>query len=265
MWSRSVQSCTERVFFDPLGDAIRASPSTRTGTTSYKRLLKNGILAQLSDDIRDALLADADRVRLPVGSTFARVGDAVSAAYFPERGLVSVVSEMTTGHQVAVATVGAEGVFGLGSLFRVPQYPHRMIVLVESDGYRVPSDRIRQVFEDSDPFRRALLNHFATRISELMIAVACHRVHSNRQRLARWLLVTVDKAEQPSLDMTHEMLAVMVGGPRHAVTLALNELRVKGGLTHLRGRIEVADASVLRQETCECYDLLRALRTGPRD
>ena len=206
-------------------------------------------------------MGGAERVRLPVGSTFARVGDAVSAAFFPESGLISVVSEMATGHQVAVATVGAEGVFGLGSLFNVPSYPHRMIVLVESDGYRVPSDRLRRVFEDSDLFRRVLLRHFAIRISELMVAVACHRNHSKRQRLARWLLVTIDKSARRSLRVTHEMLAIMIGGPRHAVTVALNELRAKGGLTHLRGTIEIVDPAVLIREACECYGPLQARRT----
>ena len=223
--------------------------------------MNNSILTQLSDGVRDALLEGADRVRLPVGSTFARVGDAISGAYFPECGLISVVSEMATGHRVAVGTVGAEGMFGLGSLFRVPHYPHRMIVIVESEGYRVPSDRLERVFEDSDLFRRVMLKHFATRISELMIAVACHRVHSHRQRLARWLLVTVDKAGQRSLDVTHEMLATMVGGPRHAVTMALNRFRAQGAVRHLRSRIEVVEPSALIQQSCECYELLRAIRT----
>jgi CRP-like cAMP-binding protein len=78
-------------------------------------------------------------------------------------------------------------------------------------------------------------------------------VHSHRQRLARWLLTTTDKARQPWLAITHEALAQLVGGPRHAVTVAVNELRAKGAIVHLRGRIDVFDRSALIAQACECY------------
>ena len=53
--------------------------------------------------------------------------------------------------------------------------------------------------------------------------------------------------------MTHETLALMVGGPRHAVTVALKDLRAKGAIAHLRGRVEIVKRSVLIAEACECY------------
>ena len=78
-------------------------------------------------------------------------------------------------------------------------------------------------------------------------------MHSHRHRLARWLLTTTDKAGQRSLSITHEALAQLVGGPRHAVTVALNELGTKGAIAHLRGRIEILDRRVLMAQACECY------------
>jgi hypothetical protein len=45
----------------------------------------------------------------------------------------------------------------------------------------------------------------------------------------------------------------MVGGPRHAVTVALNQLRRKGAIAHRRGRIDVLRRLVLVEEACECY------------
>jgi len=215
--------------------------------------VKNQILLQLAESDRNTLLEHADHVRLPIGHTLARPGDAISWAYFPDTGVVSVVSEMTTGHQVAVSAVGAEGVIGLASLFGLIQHPHRIVVLVESGGYRVPADRFRRAFQQSEVVRRVTLVHIGHRMSELMIAAACHRVHSHRQRLARCLLMTTDKAGQRSLRVTHETLAQMVGGPRHAVTVALNELRVKGAIAHLRGRIDIVKRSVLVGQACECY------------
>ncbi len=45
----------------------------------------------------------------------------------------------------------------------------------------------------------------------------------------------------------------MVGGPRHAVTVALNELRTKGAVAHLRGRVEILNRDLLIAQACECY------------
>jgi CRP-like cAMP-binding protein len=215
--------------------------------------LKNQILLQLRDGDRDALLDDAEHGRLPVGDTFAGRGDDTSSVYFPETGVISLVSEMKTGHQVAVSAVGSEGVVGLASVLDVPRFPHRVVVLVESEGHRVPANRLRGLFDESEAVRRVMLRYIGQSMTELMVTAACYRVHSHRQRLARWLLMTADKAGLQSLSATHETLAQMVGGPRHAVTRALNELRAKGVIAHLRGRVDIIRRSGLVAEACECY------------
>jgi CRP-like cAMP-binding protein len=149
--------------------------------------------------------------------------------------------------------VGAEGFIGLGALLRIRDYRCSPVTLVPSRGHLVSADRLLQVFRDSDDFRRVVLTYVGGRLGELSIAAACNRAHSHRQRLARWLLVATDKAQQRSLPVTHDALAQMVGGPRHAVTVALNQLRTKGAVAHRRGRIDVLRRFVLVAEACECY------------
>jgi CRP-like cAMP-binding protein len=234
----------------------RQSRSQRRGSRVVpleRPSLNNHILLQLPASERDALLADAECIDLPAGQVVAREGDQISAAFFPDSGVISVVSEMATGHHVAVAAVGSDGVVGVGALLGMRRYTHSLVVLVESRGCRVYSDRLRRLFEEREMLRRATLAHVGRRLVELMTGVACNRVHSHRQRLARWLLTTTDKARQQWLPVTHEALAQMVGGPRHAVTVALSELRAKGALAHLRGRIEVLDRAALIAQACECY------------
>jgi CRP-like cAMP-binding protein len=133
-------------------------------------------------------------------------------------------------------------------------------VLLESRGYRLSADRFRGIFQQSEPLRRVTLAHVGRRMRELRTAAACNRVHSHRQRLARWLLVVTDKAMQQSLPVTHEVLAQLVGGPRHPVTVALNELRAKGAIAHLRGRVDILKRSVLIAQACECYAAAEPLR-----
>jgi CRP-like cAMP-binding protein len=214
---------------------------------------KNKILLQLTPSERHTLLAEAECIRIPAGGTLARPGDEIASIFFPDAGVISVVSEMATGHQVAVAVVGREGLLGVGALLSVRSYTQRLVAVVESHGVRICADRFRSVFECSAPLRRATLHTLGRGFVELTTVAACNRVHSHRQRLARWLLLITDKAGQRSLRITHESLAQMVGGPRHAVTVALNDLRGDGAITYRRGSIDIGKRSVLMAQACECY------------
>jgi CRP-like cAMP-binding protein len=213
----------------------------------------NHLLRQLPQLVRKSLLEEAEYITLPVGQAFARVGDPVTKGYFPEDGLLSLISEMTTGHHVAIAAVGLEGMLGIGAVLGLRHHLCSPVTLVTSHGYLVPAQRLLGVFNDSEDLREVALGYVGGRLTELAITAACHRVHSLRQRLARWLLVATDKLQQRSLLITHDALAQMVGGPRHAVTVALQQLRRQGAIVHRRGQIDVLRPSALIQEACECY------------
>jgi len=229
---------------DPAGDVFSISPGSSSG---------NHILRQLPPAERERLLAACQQVRFQAGSIVARAGDAITSAYFPDSGVICAMNEMTTGHQLAMVAVGREGVIGLGPLFSVSHYPQRLVAVVDSAGCRVPGPLLIEMFQRSGVIRQITLAHVGRMIAELTVTAACHRVHSHRQRLARWLLITTEKAEQRWLQVTHETMAHMVGGPRHAVTMALNDLRAKGAIAHLRGRIAIVKPSVLVKQACECY------------
>jgi CRP-like cAMP-binding protein len=214
---------------------------------------KNHLLLQLPIGVRETLLKDAEYIELPTGPAFARAGDVIAAVYFPDSGLLSLISEMTTGHHLAVAAVGAEGMLGLGVLLGRRHYSCSPVTLVPSRGYLVDADRLLRAFSDRDDVRTIVLAYLGRRVADLSTSAACNRVHSHRQRLARWLLIATEKARQRSLPVTHDTLARMVGGPRHAVTVALNQLRSKGAIAHRRGGVDVLSRLVLVEEACECY------------
>lgn len=174
--------------------------------------LKNKILLELTAGERHALLAEAESIRIPGGTTLARPGDEIASIFFPSAGVISVVSEMATGHQVAVAVVGREGLLGVGAVLSVPSYMQRLVAVVESHGVRICADRFHYVFERSDLLRRATLRTLGRGFVELTTVAACNRVHSHQQRLARWLLLMTDKAGQRSLRITHDPWRRWSGG-----------------------------------------------------
>jgi CRP-like cAMP-binding protein len=224
--------------------------------------LTNRILKHIPDRDRASLLSEAEFIVLRPGQTLASPGEEVGTVYFPDSGVMAWISEMTTGHQVAVALVGAEGLVGISPLLSIPRHTQRVVALLESAGYRIPLAALRRTFEERVAFRSTVLGHIGRQLIEVASLVACARVHSHRQRLARSILTMTDKAGELSLPITHDVLAQVVGGPRHAVTVALNELRSKGAIAHLRGRVDILNRQALVAHACECYPHLRQLITS---
>jgi CRP-like cAMP-binding protein len=177
----------------------------------------------------------------------------VDLGFFPESGAFCWVSDMTTGHQVAVAIVGREGLVGISKVIGLPRHSYRIVSLFDAPGYRVSGDTLRRAFNDSEVFRTEVLSYVGRQLVEISSLVACNRIHSHRRRLARWLLMMADKSGSLSLNITHDVLAQVVGGPRHAVTVALNKLRSGGAIAHERGRVEILDHKQLIGFACECY------------
>lgn len=197
-------------------------------------------------------MADARTIVIRAGQTFASAGEPILSAFFPVSGVLTYVREMTTGHHVSVAAVGREGLVGAPALIGVRRHAYHVVALVDSEGSRIRTDTLRRAFEEREGFRSAALADIGRQWSELASLVACSRVHSHHQRVARWLLMTLDKSRQSSLQLTHDDLARLVGGTRHAVTVVLNTLRRDGAIAHSRGRIDIVDRMRLVRHACEC-------------
>ncbi len=86
--------------------------------------------------------------------------------------------------------------------------------------------------------------------------MACNRLHPLPARLARWLLMTRDRAGD-EFPITHGFMGQMLGVRRAGVTEALQALQRAGALAYGRGRMRVVDRAVLEEASCECYRIIR--------
>jgi CRP-like cAMP-binding protein len=214
----------------------------------------NQILARLPADEYQQVNDIAEPFVFPVEHTVAQPGDPYDAIYFPETGLLSLVNTTETGHNVEIATVGADGVLGAAALLLgIDASPYQVVASVAATGHRLPADAFRRLRRQLPTFEALTLGYIGQMLVGMGRAMACNRFHSVRERAAKWLLVATGKTGRTRMSLTHDFLAQLIGGPRHAVTAAMNELRTASAIRYERGEVEIVDATALAALACECH------------
>jgi CRP-like cAMP-binding protein len=174
--------------------------------------------------------------------------------YFIESGIVSMVASTTTGSSVEVAVVGREGAAGVADALGQQPLPYRLLVQVPGFAYRAPREIIRQHILSCTTLHQLLMDYSQHIVHQLTQSALCNRFHGSVQRLARWLLMTAERADANRFELTHEFVAQMVGAPRSAVSAAASTLRSKGIIEYRRGVLTIRNQKKLHKVACECFD-----------
>ncbi|HEV8261064.1 MAG TPA: helix-turn-helix domain-containing protein, partial [Burkholderiales bacterium] len=90
--------------------------------------------------------------------------------------------------------------------------------------------------------RRVIGAYIFVQYAQVAQTATCGRFHGLDARLARWILLTQDRAGAGHFRLTHELLAQMLG-VRHAwVTMAAGMLQKRHLIQYRRGIIDVLTA-----------------------
>lgn len=213
----------------------------------------NRLLHDLVEKEYSVLAAHLQEVALERGKVLAEAGDSLPHLYFPLEGVLSLVGTTENGATVEVADVGREGMATVSAIFGSRTLPFRLVTKIAGRALRLPTDLVARQLRECGELHARLLGSAESVIVQIAQAAVCNRYHNAKERLARWLLTTADRAESSALPLTHEFISSMVGGPRSAVTEASSELRNSGAIEYSRGLLSIKSHDQLRSESCQCY------------
>jgi CRP-like cAMP-binding protein len=226
-------------------------------SSAQRRIVANRILSSLPSKDYERILPDLKAVPLKFRISLHEPGDKMPYVYFPNTGVISMLTVMENGAAVEIATIGNEGMADLFVFLGLEESDSRLLIQVAGSAMRMESVRFRERVEQI-PSLRALLGYYSVALFALVAqSAACNRMHPMVQRCARWLLMTHDRVDAATFPMTHDFLSEMLGVRRPSVSVAAEALRGAGLITYHRGKVTVLDRPGLEAASCACYRLIR--------
>jgi len=213
----------------------------------------NRLVSALSTEDRDYFLSKSTLIELTLGEVLSEPGDATEFCYFPLKGVISLVTLMTSGAGAEVGIVGTEGMVGFNVLLGTPNAPHQALVQGPGSALRIPSADLLKLSYQSKDAHELLLAYISSVVTLISQGAACNALHKAEVRLARWILLVQDRMNGDALPITHEFLANMLGIRRATVTVVANMLEQDGLISLGRRDIRVLDRDRLVKISCECY------------
>ncbi len=241
------------------GSALSRAPEPSLRRLPDGSLLQNRLLAALPRAEYERILQYVRMTTVTTGVTLHAPLARIKDVYFPNGGVFSVTNQMRNGPLVEVATVGREGMLGIGVLFGDRTGIGRTFQQVANG--RLPAmaaSRFVKETATAGPFRNIVNLYAQANLLQIMQCTACNALHNVTQRACRWLLQTRDRVEDDTFALKQEFLAVMLGVQRPTVTVVLRALQRDGLISSRYGRIQVLQRKRLEMASCECYSVIRA-------
>jgi CRP-like cAMP-binding protein len=218
---------------------------------------KNRLLAALPRDVLADLLPYLKPEYLPRGKVLCDVGVPLRHVYFLEAGVVSLVTVFGNGATMEMATVGREGLIGIGSVLGGDRALARYLVPMPGVALAIEASRFRSALREGPELRATCEAYAQAFLRDALQTAACNSVHMVEERFARRLLTSHDRSDGDALALTQEYLAEMLGVCRSTVTLAAGVLQKAGIIRYRRGAVRVLDRLGLERASCECYRVIR--------
>jgi CRP-like cAMP-binding protein len=224
---------------------------------SRQSQVENRILAALPRKQYRSLFSKLQPVSLPLSHIVFEQNQLIRFIYFPVTAMIALISMGEDGKKgVEVFTVGNEGVVGVSIFLNGDLALNRAIVQLPGTALRIEAQAFRDILSQRGLLNSILELYVQVQLTSLSRSAFCNCFHKVEGRLARWLLLTHDRAQSDTFSMTQEFAAGLLGLHRPAVSIAANALQGAGLISYSHGKINVLDREGLEAAACECYRIV---------
>jgi len=227
-------------------------PTKNERVGSRREAPSNSLLAALPPDTRRVLQGEFKTVHLPAGAVLCRGGEAMRYAYFPVFGLISLVGTTSDGQVLQIAAVDRQGFVGIPIVLGTRATLLDVVMHVPGEALRIDATNFMAHYDRSLQVRQVTFGWIDRHVAAIAQGVLCHRFHTVRQRLCRWLLVFAQSLDGRTVPVTQECLSQILGSPRSTVSAAAITLQDHGLIRLRHGRIQILDRVALEAWACEC-------------
>jgi hypothetical protein len=217
--------------------------------------ITNRLLDRLPAKDRAHLLARCERVMLSCPKILAEPGQAIRHVYFPTGSFVSLLTRMGGRASLEVALTGNEGMYGVGLALGVGISRGHAAVRGGGSAWKISAAAFRSELARSPALRKWVNRYVYVLMSQVAQTAACVCFHVVEQRLARWLLMTEDRAHVSTFSVTHRFVGQMLGVRRERITAAAIALQSRKLIVYRRGTVTISDRKGLERASCSCYQL----------
>jgi CRP-like cAMP-binding protein len=219
---------------------------------------RNRLLRALPAECYTRLAPDFEIVQLQVRQVLSVPDQAIDHVYFPRDAVVTLLVPMENGTGVESATVGNEGMLGVGIALGAVTATEEVVVQIAGEAVQMTQFHFRQAFEHTPILHSEVSRYTLGLMTQFGRTAACNRLHTVRQRCARWLLMSRDRVGRDAFAVTHEGLALLLGARRASISEVAEDLRRNGVIEYRRGLVTILDAARLEAIACEDYAFVRA-------
>jgi hypothetical protein len=216
---------------------------------------KNRILHLLDTETLQRL--QLKHLSLETGHEIEIPGKPIAHLIFLEDGIGSMTTTFGDGFQVEVGMFGAESVMGASALIGTRRSLNNVYMQLTGYGFACKIEIAIQEFARNQRFHDLILRYVQALLIQACQSAGCNSHHNIAQRLSRWMLLCADRCEAPTLNLTHEYLADMLGSNRSTVSVAAESLQGEGLIRYSRGKVTILDRPGLERRSCECYRVVR--------